>query len=275
MTIVLEDARYEITSLLIDNRPMREESEATFNSKWMIDASRRDISINTMSLCADGLLYDYFNARNDIKNGIVKIMGDLTVTIQEDPHRILRFFRLHAYYSKRVHKYDPEVIRVISANAHLLEKVSRNRKSREMHKLLVCPNAASVLQQMSKCGLDRYLGLPKNLWRYKKRLADCLSVQSRTSNHTTILTTLLESIDDLRRIRWTMPPSERKLARFLLEQRQQVGENEKITVDMVALLVPKVPMGFITEWLRCANRTDIIPLIQNDALTLPLRINST
>lgn len=50
-------------------------------------------SIFLLFLGLDGMLYDFFNGYEDLKNKKIRFVGKATERIQEDYLRILRYFR--------------------------------------------------------------------------------------------------------------------------------------------------------------------------------------
>lgn len=60
---------------------------------WLLDASRRDLTINSMFLGFDGKVYDYFYGYEDLMNRRVRFVGEAAIRIPENHIRILRYFR--------------------------------------------------------------------------------------------------------------------------------------------------------------------------------------
>jgi tRNA nucleotidyltransferase (CCA-adding enzyme) len=65
-----------------------------FTDDWNIDAQQRDLSINSLSMDEYGMIYDYINGIDDLKNNRIRFNGDIVSRLQENPIRILRYFRL-------------------------------------------------------------------------------------------------------------------------------------------------------------------------------------
>ena len=84
---------YEVTTLRIDRVTDGRHAKVEFTKDWQLDASRRDLTINSMFLDLDGTLYDYFCGEEDLKQRKVRFVGDPEKRIQEDYLRILRYFR--------------------------------------------------------------------------------------------------------------------------------------------------------------------------------------
>lgn len=84
---------FEVTTLRIDVVTDGRHAEVQFTTDWLLDALRRDLTINSMFLGLDGSVYDYFYGFDDLKKRRVAFVGDPQTRIQEDYLRILRYFR--------------------------------------------------------------------------------------------------------------------------------------------------------------------------------------
>ena len=67
--------------------------EVEFTHDWKIDAQQRDLSMNSLSMDEDGVVYDYTNGVNDLNNHHVRFNGSVFDRLIENPIRILRYFR--------------------------------------------------------------------------------------------------------------------------------------------------------------------------------------
>lgn len=88
-----DEENFEVTTLRIDVRTDGRHAEVEFTTDWLLDANRRDLTINSMFLGFDGKVYDYFFGYEDLKNRRVVFVGEPANRIQEDYLRILRYFR--------------------------------------------------------------------------------------------------------------------------------------------------------------------------------------
>lgn len=88
-----DEENFEVTTLRIDITTDGRHAEVEFTTNWLLDANRRDLTINSMFLGFDGRVYDYFYGYEDLKNRRVLFVGDAGNRIQEDYLRILRYFR--------------------------------------------------------------------------------------------------------------------------------------------------------------------------------------
>lgn len=93
ITVNTSEGTYEITTLRVDRQTDGRHATVDFTSDWRIDANRRDLTINAMSLGLDGSLYDYFNGQQHLAERRVEFVGDAKLRIREDYLRILRYFR--------------------------------------------------------------------------------------------------------------------------------------------------------------------------------------
>lgn len=90
---VNDKENFEVTTLRIDVVTNGRHAEVQFTTDWMLDALRRDLTINSMFLDLDGNVYDYFYGYDDLKKRRVAFVGNAATRIQEDYLRILRYFR--------------------------------------------------------------------------------------------------------------------------------------------------------------------------------------
>lgn len=61
ITSRINDAQnFEVTTLRIDVVTDGRHAEVEYTTDWMLDANRRDLTINSMFLGLDGSVYDYF-----------------------------------------------------------------------------------------------------------------------------------------------------------------------------------------------------------------------
>ena len=111
ITAIINKKKFEITSLRKDILTDGRHAKVTYTNNWIEDASRRDFSINSIYSDLNGNLYDPYNGRADLKNGLVKFIGDPEKRITEDYLRILRYLRFFLNYSKQDH--DEKIKKII------------------------------------------------------------------------------------------------------------------------------------------------------------------
>ena len=111
ITAVIENYRFEITSLREDVKTDGRHAEVKFSTDWKKDASRRDFTINSIYSDIKGNLFDPFDGKEDLENGFIKFIGDPEQRIKEDYLRILRYLRFFLKYSNQ--KHNPLILKII------------------------------------------------------------------------------------------------------------------------------------------------------------------
>ena len=75
------------------------------------DAQRRDFTINSLYYgVADFTLRDYVGGLNDLKQGVIRLIGDPETRYREDPVRMLRAVRFAAKLDMRISEETAEPI---------------------------------------------------------------------------------------------------------------------------------------------------------------------
>ena len=142
VTAIINNKKFEITTLRKDLSTDGRHAKVTFTSDWKEDALRRDFTINAVYVDIQGRIFDPLNGISDLKNGVVKFIGTPDERIQEDYLRILRYFRFFTQYSKIDHNED--VIHSIKKYINGLNKISNERIFDELNKIIVLENLPSL-----------------------------------------------------------------------------------------------------------------------------------
>ncbi|MBC7660086.1 MAG: CCA tRNA nucleotidyltransferase [Chitinophagaceae bacterium] len=159
ITVVVGGKGVEVTSLRRDVSTDGRRAVVAFGSSFEEDSLRRDFTINAMYEDKEGVLYDFHGGRDDLKNGILRFVGDARTRIQEDYLRILRLFRFWARFGFQV---VDGTLAVVAEEVRGLEKISQERKTSELLLTLECPHISPVLEAMASSGcLEILLGLQK------------------------------------------------------------------------------------------------------------------
>ena len=133
ITAVINQIKFEITSLRKDINTDGRHAEVEFSKNWKEDAVRRDFTFNSIYADLDGNLFDPFNGIDDLKNGNVKFIGDANLRIKEDYLRILRYIRFFLNYSNNDH--DQNIKKIIKQNIVGIKKLSNERLLDELKKI--------------------------------------------------------------------------------------------------------------------------------------------
>ena len=111
--------------------------EVEFGDTIEQDLGRRDFSINSMALDGRGELTDPYDGREDLEEGILRVIGDPSETLAEDPLRILRVGR---FMSKLGFEPNDQLRQASYERADHLLEISRERWLQEMTKLVAGPH---------------------------------------------------------------------------------------------------------------------------------------
>ena len=145
--------RRDIYNITKNKKGKIEKPETVIAKTLDEDRERRDFTINAIAQKIDGTHVDYvYNYRNkkisaiaDIKNKIIRAIGNPKQRFEEDPLRILRAFR---FMSQLGYEIEKNTIVAIASNLKLLEFVPHERIAMEMNKLIMGNFAYATLTLM-------------------------------------------------------------------------------------------------------------------------------
>ena len=146
VTVRADHKSVEVTTYRVDGayRDHRRPDSVTFTRSLEEDLWRRDFTVNAMAVNLRGELRDPFGGQEDLKNGVLRCVGDPDRRFQEDALRILRGLRFAAVLGFAI---DPSTGESIHRNRELLGEIAAERIQVELMKLLAGKNAAEVLRQ--------------------------------------------------------------------------------------------------------------------------------
>jgi poly(A) polymerase len=115
------------------------------------DAFRRDFTINALFYdIATFSIIDYVGGLQDLRDGLIRSIGDPRQRFQEDPVRMLRAVALAARLGFR---FDPPVVDAISEHRRLLTTASPSRLIEEYYKVLRSGAAERTFRLLAEHGL--------------------------------------------------------------------------------------------------------------------------
>lgn len=119
------------------------------------DAFRRDFTVNAIFYDpASNTIKDFTGlGESDLRDGIVRTIGNPVLRFQEDPVRILRAIKLVGQYG---FKMEPETDRAVRSNLELIKLASPARLNLEMEKILKNPYAADIFRAFRAYGFLKY-----------------------------------------------------------------------------------------------------------------------
>lgn len=127
---------FEVATFRVDQFPNGNGSKnciPTFAGSIHEDLARRDLTINALALCSiTGELIDNHGGIADLRNSIVRFVGDPNERIAEDPNRIIRACR---FIAKIQGSFEASTLEALRNNAHLVRThVDPERISKEILK---------------------------------------------------------------------------------------------------------------------------------------------
>ena len=115
------------------------------------DAARRDFTINALFYDpVTEVVVDFHHGVKDLKDRLVRMIGDPASRYREDPVRMLRAVRFAVKLRGRI---EPDTQAAIPQLADLVGNVPASRVFDEMYKLLTCGHAMDCLKQLRSNGL--------------------------------------------------------------------------------------------------------------------------
>lgn len=134
----------EVTTYRVDGdySDHRRPDSVAFTRSLTEDLARRDFTVNAMALSLRGELRDPFGGREDLKQGILRAVGDPGKRFDEDALRILRGLRFSARLGFSI---EPETAAAMERKAFLLASIAPERLRGETEGLLLGDRAAEVL----------------------------------------------------------------------------------------------------------------------------------
>ena len=119
------------------------------------DVWRRDFTVNALYYdIADYSIVDYTHAMDDVKNKVMRLIGDPHTRYREDPVRMLRAIRFAAKLGFSIH---PDSEQPIFELGHLLADIPPARLYEEVLKLFHSGQGITTLQLLRKYDLLQYL----------------------------------------------------------------------------------------------------------------------
>ncbi len=119
------------------------------------DAQRRDFTVNALYYdIADFSVIDYCNGLEDLRAGVMRMIGDPVTRYREDPVRMLRAVRFAAKLDFRI---DPVCAEPIRELGYLLEDTPSARLFEEVLKLFQSGHGVRSLELLREYDLLQYL----------------------------------------------------------------------------------------------------------------------
>ncbi len=156
VTVLIESRRVEVTTFRSESSysDHRHPDAVSFVGDLTTDLSRRDFTMNAIALPPDGLVVDPFGGVQDIRNKLIRSVGDPDLRFEEDALRMFRALRFSARLGFAI---EEETAAAIVRQAPLAAGLSPERVRDEVEKLLLSPRPERMDELIAAGLLDAYL----------------------------------------------------------------------------------------------------------------------
>lgn len=145
VTVLYDGESYEITTFRTESgyQDFRRPDHVTFVQNLDEDLKRRDFTINALAMDMHGDIVDLFNGIEDLKNHIIRAVGNPEKRFHEDALRMMRAVR---FMSQLEFKLEEKTEQAIKDNHELLKKISVERIREEFVKMGLGPFSRQAFQ---------------------------------------------------------------------------------------------------------------------------------
>lgn len=157
VSVLSGGAWLEITTFRVDGdySDGRHPDSVRFTRTLREDLSRRDFTVNAMAYSPRTGLADLFGGREDLREKIIRCVGNAEQRFTEDALRILRAFRFSA---KLGFSIEPDTLRAAEKLSGRLSMVAPERIAKEFDGILLAEQPGPTLRLMRELGvLGRFL----------------------------------------------------------------------------------------------------------------------
>ena len=153
VTVLFMGESYEVTTFRTEGAysDRRHPDSVEFVTSLEEDLSRRDFTVNAFAAdCTDGKIIDLFDGMADLKNKVIRAIGNPVERFSEDA---LRMMRLARFCSKLCFTPDPETEKAAAALCSDISSVSMERICDELTKMLMTGDPVYGLKLLERTGI--------------------------------------------------------------------------------------------------------------------------
>lgn len=232
VTVLYGGESYEITTFRTESgyQDFRRPDHVTFVQNLDEDLKRRDFTINALAMDMHGDIVDLFNGIEDLKNHIIRAVGNPEKRFHEDALRMMRAVR---FMSQLEFKLEEKTEQAIKDNHELLKKISVERIREEFVKMGLGPFSRQAFQIF----LDTQLSEDVPDFAGKK---DLLQVYPQLKFRPTMETSLWAVIIILLKV------SNENIGKFMRDWKNSNAMTEKVEqiIKMFDLIADHVPTDY-------------------------------
>lgn len=147
------------------------------------DLARRDFTINALATADGKTIIDLFGGQNDLKDRLIRTVGNSDERFSEDALRLMRAIRLATKLNFRI---ETGTMAAIKKNANLLNFIAEERVGEEFSKIIMSEEAANGILLLRESGL---------LKEFLPELEDGWGVMQNKHHEYTVFEHLIRSLD--------------------------------------------------------------------------------
>lgn len=151
---IVEITPYRVESQYQDKR---HPDEIKFSKTLEEDLKRRDFTVNALALSeAEGIaeVIDFFDGRKDLKEKIIRTVGNPEERFNEDALRLMRAIRFATELDFVIEENTKKAVKKLAAS---LEFISKERIRDEFEKIIMAQKAAWGVELLADLGLLQYV----------------------------------------------------------------------------------------------------------------------
>lgn len=155
ITVILDNEAIEVTTFRTETiyNDNRHPEKVNFVKDVTLDLARRDFTVNAMCYNHKEGLIDCFNGKKDIKNKILRTVGNAEARFDEDALRILRLFR---FASTLEFNIEQKTFNAAIKCSHNLKNISAERIYAELKKAVCGNNLNALYPLLETNSLENY-----------------------------------------------------------------------------------------------------------------------
>lgn len=173
VVVIYNGENYEITTFRTDGEytDYRRPDKVTFIRSLQEDLKRRDFTMNAIAMTKTGELIDPFSGQEDIKNKLIRTVGNAEERFTEDALRIMRAIRFVSQLNFRI---EQDTYKAIEKYGELLTNISVERIYAEFQKILVGKSRKQAIRLLVEQNLHHYLPKLSGYGQELKQTADII-----------------------------------------------------------------------------------------------------
>ncbi len=171
--VIIKGEMIEVTTYRIEKEyvDFRRPQKVTFTASLIEDLARRDFTINAMAMDINENIIDAFNGKSDLKNKIIRTVGEPEKRFNEDALRIMRCLR---FASQEGFVIEENTLNFANRLAPNLKHIAYERIYTELKKMLMLPNAYNIIKETKPVFTNVFPTLNVKDWdKLSKNIKQC------------------------------------------------------------------------------------------------------